>query len=82
MIAVDASVWVSGLTPRDVFHDTSRHWLEVQLTQDVSLAIPVICLALITWAMATRNLSALVRRITLVLTILFASLFLDATYSC
>ncbi|NTV83919.1 MAG: hypothetical protein HGA23_06410, partial [Bacteroidales bacterium] len=36
-------------------------------------AIPVICLALITWAMATRNLSVLVRRITLVLTILFAS---------
>jgi predicted nucleic acid-binding protein len=52
MIAVDASVWVSGLTPRDFFHETSRHWLEVQLRQDVPLAIPVICLAEVAGAIA------------------------------
>jgi len=45
MIAVDASVWVSGFTLRDAFHDVSRSWLATQHAQNNLLAIPVICLA-------------------------------------
>ncbi len=52
MIVVDASVWVSGLTPRDIYHEASRHWLESQLTQNVSLIIPIICLAEVAGAIA------------------------------
>ena len=45
MIAVDASVWVSGLILQDAFHDISRGWLATQHARDNLLAIPVICLA-------------------------------------
>ena len=45
MIAVDASVWVSGFSQQDVFHDASRGWLALQHDRHTMLAIPVICLA-------------------------------------
>jgi predicted nucleic acid-binding protein len=52
MIAVDASVWVSGLILRDAFHDISRGWLAAQNTHNNLLAIPVICLAEVSGAIS------------------------------
>src|SRR3989304_10535713 len=52
MIAVDASVWVSGLTLRDVYHQISRGWLAAQHAYSNYLAIPVICLAEVSGAIS------------------------------
>jgi predicted nucleic acid-binding protein len=52
MIVVDASVWMSGLTPRDIFHEISRSWLASQHARNIMLAIPVICLAEVSGAIS------------------------------
>lgn len=52
MIVVDASVWVSGLTPRDSYHAVSRNWLASQHSHKILFAIPIICLAEVSGAIA------------------------------
>ena len=52
MIAVDASVWVSGFTLQDAYHDVSRAWLATQHASNSLLAIPVICLAEVSGAIS------------------------------
>ena len=52
---VDASVWVSGVTPNEVHHLASRDWLRAQVDKDAWLAAPILALAEVAGAIARRT---------------------------
>lgn len=43
-VVVDASVWISSLVSKDVFHRQSIHWLGQQRRQRIELLAPVLVL--------------------------------------
>lgn len=54
MIAIDASVWVSFLTPQDVFHVPTRSWMSPWSAAEEQMLSPVILLAEVGSALARR----------------------------
>lgn len=55
MIVVDASVWISGVLPSDVFHARSRAWLDGQVFGDGPLGAPTLVLAELGGAISRRG---------------------------
>jgi predicted nucleic acid-binding protein len=55
VIVVDASVWVSRLVPQDVYHVSSRRWLEQYLAGGGRLIEPILLLAEVAGAVARRT---------------------------
>jgi predicted nucleic acid-binding protein len=54
MMALDASVWVSFLTPQDVFHAATRDWIEPWQIAEEPMLSPIILLAEVGGALARR----------------------------
>ena len=64
-VVVDASVWVARLVAGDIFHDTSRRWLEGKRTRGERFLAPSLLLAEVAGAIARRTGEAdLARRAT------------------
>jgi predicted nucleic acid-binding protein len=55
VIVVDASVWVSRLVPQDVYHVSSRRWLEQYTAGGGRSVAPVLLLAEVAGAIARRT---------------------------
>jgi predicted nucleic acid-binding protein len=51
-VVVDASVWVARLVAGDIFHDTSRRWLEAKRTRGERFLAPSLLLAEVAGAIA------------------------------
>ena len=54
-VVVDASVWVARLIAGDVFHDTSRRWLEGKRSGGEHFLAPSLLLAEVAGAIARRT---------------------------
>jgi predicted nucleic acid-binding protein len=54
-VVVDASVWVARLVAGDIFHDTSRSWLEEKRTRGERFLAPSLLLAEVAGAIARRT---------------------------
>ena len=54
-VVVDASVWVARLVAGDIFHDTSRRWLEAKRTGGERFLAPSLLLAEVAGAIARRT---------------------------
>lgn len=55
MIVPDASVWVSHLTPQEVYHATSRRWFREVINAGRIIAAPALLLAEVAGAIARRT---------------------------
>lgn len=54
-VVVDASVWVARLVAGDIFHDSSRRWLEGKRTRGGHFLAPSLLLAEVAGAIACRT---------------------------
>ena len=54
-IVVDASVWVSRLVPKDVFHQTVKIWMEKQRSEGATFLSPALLLPEVAGAISRRT---------------------------
>lgn len=61
-VVVDASVWVARLVAGDIFHDTSRRWLDEKRTKGVRFLAPSLLLVEAAGVIARRTGEAVLAR--------------------
>ena len=55
MIVVDASVWVARLVPQDIFHRSTREWMEARRAENTLFVSPALLLPEVAGAISRRT---------------------------